>query len=117
MKTLIKCLGDHVDNTVILHGWAENIRSGGKVRFLHLRDGTGHCQCVIEASAIDAFEKTASLGQESSVSITGLVKDEPRAPGGFEISVQELEVACEYFDEINLGSAGIPAALALSGVL
>lgn len=94
MRTYISDLKDHVGKTVTLKGWVFNHRSSGKVKFLLLRDGTGLCQCVFfrgecEDSAFDGFEK---LSQESSVSVTGVIKAEPRSPGGFEMSAKSFEI-------------------------
>ena len=78
--------------TVRLQGWLHGKRAGGKVVFLVVRDGTGLCQCVVEAAAVDAFAKAADLPQESSLIITGTVRAEDRAPGGAELAVQALDI-------------------------
>jgi asparaginyl-tRNA synthetase len=78
-----------------------HLRSSGKVRFVVLRDGTGLAQGVLvkgrlPAADFDAFHR---LTQESSAALTGLVKAEPRAPGGFELEVvglTPLSIAQEY---------------------
>jgi asparaginyl-tRNA synthetase len=87
--TTIEHLGEHVGQTVTLRGWVHNRTSKGKLHFLMLRDGTGYVQCVMHRAEIgDAlFDAIGALGQESSVSITGLVKADERAPGGFELVV------------------------------
>jgi asparaginyl-tRNA synthetase len=101
MRTYIADLSKHVGQTVELRGWVYNVRSSGKVKFLLLRDGTGIAQCIFfkgECSD-DAFEQFGKLTQESSLSITGVVKEEKRSPGGFEISAKELkiyQIAQEY---------------------
>ena len=87
--TTIEHLGEHVGQTVTLRGWVHNRTSKGKLHFLMLRDGTGYVQCVMHRAEIgDAlFDAIGALGQESSVSITGAVKADERAPGGFELVV------------------------------
>ncbi len=94
MGITISELGSHVGNTVELKGWVYNSRSSGKIKFLLLRDGSGICQCVFfggdcEPSALEQFEK---LTQETSVRVTGIVKQEKRSPGGFELSAKSLEI-------------------------
>ena len=92
-------LSGHVDGTVTLHGWLQGKRSGGKVIFLHVRDGTGECQCVVEARTPEVFDAAEALTQESSLCVSGAVRADERAPGGFEMSVVALEavqIAEEY---------------------
>lgn len=94
MRVYISDLKDHVGQTVELKGWVYNHRSSGKIKFLLLRDGTGIAQCVYfrgecDEKAFDDFEK---LSQESTVKVTGVVKEEKRSPGGFEISARQLEI-------------------------
>ena len=95
----IEQLGAHEGKEVSLRGWLYGMRKSGKVVFLELRDGTGICQCVVEASAAEAFENARTLTQESSMILEGLVRAEPRAIGGYEISatmIQPLQIAQEY---------------------
>lgn len=62
--------------------------------FIVLRDGTGICQCVVFQPSVseELFETAKSLTQESSVQITGTVRQDNRSPGGFDIDVEELRV-------------------------
>jgi asparaginyl-tRNA synthetase len=76
--------------TVRLHGWLHGKRSGGKVCFLVMRDGTGICQCVVEAAATEAFAEAGALTHESSFEVTGVVRVDERAPGGAELAVTGL---------------------------
>ena len=78
--------------TVRLQVWLQGKRAGGKVVFLQVRDGTGLCQCVVEAAVADAFEKATGLTQESSLSVTGVVRLDGRAPGGAELAVLAVDV-------------------------
>jgi asparaginyl-tRNA synthetase len=90
----ISQLKDFIGQEVTLAGWVYQARSSGKVQFIILRDGTGLCQCVVEKGKIaDAlFEKLEHLGQESSLTITGIVRAEPRSVGGYELAVTNAEV-------------------------
>lgn len=79
---------------VTLKGWVYNKRSSGKIKFLILRDGTGLIQGVLvkgecEDSSFDTFEK---LTQESSVTVTGRLRKEPRSPGGFELGIKTIQI-------------------------
>ena len=93
-KTIIKDLKNHVGEEVTLNGWVYNKRSIGKVWFLILRDGSGMTQCVVVKGEVDdaVFDLEQTLTQESSVSVTGLVKEEPRSVGGYEIGVTNVQV-------------------------
>jgi asparaginyl-tRNA synthetase len=87
-------LGKHVGEEVTLHGWVYNKRSSGKIKFIILRDGTGILQCVIVKNVVpdDVFELFNQLTQESSLTVTGTVKKEERAPGGYELDVKTFTV-------------------------
>ncbi|MBT3227507.1 MAG: asparagine--tRNA ligase [Candidatus Marinimicrobia bacterium] len=92
---------DFVGETVTLKGWAYNVRKGGKIWFLLLRDGTGIMQCVVTKFDAEeaSFDIKTLITQESSVIVTGEVKEEPRSPGGYEMLVHSMElvsVADEY---------------------
>ncbi|HVK62162.1 MAG TPA: asparagine--tRNA ligase [Bdellovibrionales bacterium] len=102
MRYYISDLKNYVGQKVELRGWAYNVRSSGKIKFLLLRDGTGLCQCVFvkAESNPEAFDvKFPMLTQESSVKVIGTVREEKRSPGGYELGAEDLEiihVAQEY---------------------
>ena len=91
---MIERIGPSVGKEVTLTGWVYNKRSSGKVRFLILRDGTGVIQCVFLKGQVPdaAFDLADSVTQESSVAITGTVREEKRAPGGFELTGSDLKL-------------------------
>ena len=93
-KIHISSLKNYVGQEVTLQGWLFNKRSSGKVRFVILRDGTGYVQCVFFKGNLDeeTFDLADKIGQESSIEITGKVKEEPRAVGGFELDGTGLQV-------------------------
>lgn len=93
-QTYISDLKDHVGESVSLKGWLYNSRSSGKVQFLIMRDGTGLCQCIVFVKNVqpDEFEASKTLTQESSFIVTGTVKKEERAVGGYELDVTKVEV-------------------------
>jgi asparaginyl-tRNA synthetase len=95
LKTIwIEQLPVHAGETITLQGWLYNKRSSGKIRFLVMRDGTGLIQGVVAKDAVSAkvFDMFDQLTQESSFTMTGTVRPEPRAPGGFEMSVVDLQI-------------------------
>jgi asparaginyl-tRNA synthetase len=89
----IDSLGGHVGERVAVKGWAYNMRSSGKIKFLVVRDGTGMVQCIInKAEYREAGEVFEKLTQESSCIVTGTVGEDSRAPGGYEILADGLEL-------------------------
>ncbi len=86
--------GKHVGESVRIPGWLYNLRRSGKIVFLILRDGTGLMQCVGVKSALpeEVFETARNLTQESSIIVTGKIRAEQRAPGGFEMDLEAIEV-------------------------
>jgi asparaginyl-tRNA synthetase len=100
-RIYIENLKDHVGNEVELRGWLYHKRSSGKIRFVLLRDGTGILQCVMVKGHVaeDMFLSFDQLSQESSLRVTGKVRQDDRAPGGYEMeltSLQVLHTAQEY---------------------
>lgn len=96
----INQLSKHVGQEVVLKGWLYNLRSSGKILFPQLRDGTGVVQCVVLKNAIDAdtWDALKGLGQESALVIKGTVREDSRAPGGYEIDVNGAEVLQQVHD-------------------
>ena len=90
----IKELGEHVGESVTVRGWVEATRGHGKVAFTVVRDGTGVLQGVLVKSQVDeaTWELQQSLTQESLVALTGEVKEDDRAPGGYELGVSKVEL-------------------------
>jgi len=88
----VRELGKHVGQEVKLAGWLYNSRSSGKLVFLILRDGTGLCQCVVFQGNVspDTYTLANSLNQETSLEIVGVVKENPKKPGDFELDVKEV---------------------------
>jgi asparaginyl-tRNA synthetase len=100
-RVYIEDLQGKVGESVTLHGWVYNKRSSGKIKFVVMRDGTGLVQGVLVKAALpeEVFNRFDALTQESSFSMTGVVRQEKRAPGGFELDVTDLNilhVALEY---------------------
>jgi len=92
---------NHVGKEIRLQGWLHNKRSSGKLQFLIVRDGSGFAQAVVAKAAVPEAAWTAAeaMGQESSLELTGRVKEDKRAPGGFEVDVTGLsavQIAHDY---------------------
>ncbi|MFN2577258.1 MAG: asparagine--tRNA ligase [Pyrinomonadaceae bacterium] len=96
----IKDLSKHVGEEVTLKGWLYNMRSSGKLLFPQLRDGTGIVQGVVAKNAVtpEIWEALKALGQESSLIVSGGVREDARAPGGVEIDVVSAEVVQNAHD-------------------
>jgi asparaginyl-tRNA synthetase len=90
----ISGLRAHVGNTVTVRGWVTTTRSSGKIAFIVLRDGSGYVQGVLSKKDVPESTWSAfqSLSQETSVALSGVVREEPRSPGGYELQVEGLEV-------------------------
>jgi asparaginyl-tRNA synthetase len=75
-------------------GWVTHLRSSGKVAFIVMRDGSGILQCVLVKASIppEAWERFAELTQETTIEVTGEVRPDKRAPGGFELGVTDLAI-------------------------
>lgn len=94
MRQYISDLNKFVNETVQLKGWAYQVRSSGKVKFLELRDGTGTTSCVFFAKDCgeDVFNRFDQITQETSLSVTGTVRKHPKQDNVFEIGVQNFEI-------------------------
>jgi asparaginyl-tRNA synthetase len=84
----------HAGEEVRVQGWVHNKRSSGKLQFLIVRDGSGFAQAVVSRATVppEAWEAADKAGQESSLELVGRVREDKRAPGGFEIDVSGLTV-------------------------
>ncbi len=93
-KIFIRDLKKYDGKEVTLNGWVYNVRSIGKIWFLILRDGTGMLQCVVVKKDVneETFKKEDLLTQESSVTVTGIVRLEKRAVGGVELGVKSIDI-------------------------
>src|SRR3981081_431224 len=93
-RVSISEIGKHEGEIVSVAGWLYNLRKSGKIVFPQLRDGTGIIQCVaVKAEVPEAlFETLKGLTQESSLIVTGRVRAEQRAHGGYELDVLGAEI-------------------------
>jgi asparaginyl-tRNA synthetase len=92
--TTIAKIGEHEGGSVTLRGWLYNLRESGKLLFPIFRDGSGTIQGIVPKAAVtpEVFEAVKGLTQESSVIVTGKVRADKRAPGGYELDVEDVQV-------------------------
>ncbi|HEY9158349.1 asparagine--tRNA ligase [Candidatus Binatus sp.] len=99
-RVYIEELSHHAGNEVTLKGWLAGKRSSGRIHFLQVRDGTGLCQCVASLADLgaDRFAAADHMGQETSLEVTGIVREDKRAPGGFELTLKSFEIVSPATD-------------------
>jgi len=84
------CAGQEVE----LRGWVRHLRSSGSIYFIEIRDGTGVLQAVVARNDVseDVFQACGQIGIETSLMVRGVLKEEPRAPGGYEITASDVKI-------------------------
>lgn len=92
--SMIRNVDQHVNETVTIGCWVHNIRSSGKIRFLQLRDGSGFIQGVVVKNEVGSqvWEDSGKLTQESSLYVTGTVREDTRSKSGFELTITGIEL-------------------------
>ena len=90
----ISSLGKHVGETVTLRGWLYNRRSSKKVIFLEVRDGTGIVQAIVGLADVgdERFAQADRLAQETTLTVTGVVRAHPKQAGVYELGVTGFAV-------------------------
>jgi asparaginyl-tRNA synthetase len=93
-KIYVETIGQHTGKDVTVFGWLYNSRHSGKLWFLLLRDGTGIIQCVVSLRDVgeEIFARCEQLTQETAFAVTGTVRADARAPGGYELTAKNLEI-------------------------
>ncbi|MCR8642236.1 asparagine--tRNA ligase [Paenibacillus sp. N1-5-1-14] len=94
VKCMIRDVKDYVGQTVRIGAWLHNKRSSGKIQFLQLRDGSGYIQGVVVKSEVseDVWNDASKLTQESSLYVTGVVREDTRSKFGYELTVTGVEI-------------------------
>ena len=87
-------LREHVARVVSVRGWVTHLRSSGKVAFIVLRDGSGIVQAVVVKNNVapEVWDRFQQLTVETSIAVTGEVREDARSPGGMEMTVTGLEI-------------------------
>jgi asparaginyl-tRNA synthetase len=90
----ISQLGSHEGQSVTIRGWLYNLRESGKLLFPIIRDGSGLVQGVVVKSKVapELWDALKGLTQESALIVSGQVRADKRAPGGYELEVETAEV-------------------------
>ncbi len=93
-KTYISSISQYLGQEVTISGWLYNKTHKGKLQFLMIRDGTGIIQAILFKNDANSeiFERCLSLSQESSLIVTGLVAEDKRAKGGFELQATDVKI-------------------------
>ncbi len=107
-------ISKYIGKEISLQGWVYNRTDKGKLCFLLIRDGSGFIQCVAFKGDLDEriYDQIIRLPQESSVMITGSVREDKRAPGipgGYEVGIKEIKI-------IQAADPNYPMALKDHGV-
>ncbi len=101
----------YLGREVLLRGWVRHIRLGGSICFIEIRDGTGEVQAVVVKNEVPdrVFEECLNIKIETALILEGILREESRAPGGFEIAVKDIEIIHTPEDEypISKKSHGI----------
>ncbi|HTO87688.1 MAG TPA: asparagine--tRNA ligase [Thermoanaerobaculia bacterium] len=94
MATTIRHIGEKSGQSATVQGWLFNKRSSGKIQFLIVRDGTGYLQVVVPQAEVspETWETAERATQECSVAVTGAVRADKRAPGGFEMTASDVAI-------------------------
>ncbi len=84
----------HAGAEIEIRGWLYHKRSSGSIHFLLVRDGSGVMQAVVAKQDVSPpiFMAAAEVTQESSLIVRGVVRVDPRAPGGHELTVRDLQI-------------------------
>ena len=91
---LVTDIAEHIGEEIILKGWVRNIRHSGKLLFIIFRDGTGDVQCVAFQPELgeEKFNQAKHLTLESSIIITGIVRNHPKLQDQYEVAVTDLAI-------------------------
>ncbi len=79
---------------VAIRGWVYRERGSSQLKFVVLRDASNIIQCVIKKNNVgeQMFAVADKLQIETSMEISGTIKEEKRAPSGYEIEVKHFSV-------------------------
>jgi asparaginyl-tRNA synthetase len=83
--------GQYEGKQVSIRGWVYRKRETKNTIFLVVRDGTGVVQCTVKRET-PSWKEASKATIESSVSLSGTVRREKRAPGGFEVAADSLKI-------------------------
>jgi asparaginyl-tRNA synthetase len=92
--TTVREIGQYEGRLVTIRGWLYNLRESGKLLFPQIRDGSGVVQGIVARKQVppEVFDAFKGLTQESSLIVTGTVRADQRAPGGYELDVSDVQI-------------------------
>jgi asparaginyl-tRNA synthetase len=104
----IQDIARHIGEEITLQGWLYNKTDKGKLQFLQVRDGTGIVQAVVFQKQVspETFSAAQKVTLESSLVVTGVVREDKRAPGvpgGYELGVKDVQIVHLVTDEYPIG--------------
>ncbi|OGG26804.1 asparagine--tRNA ligase [Candidatus Gottesmanbacteria bacterium RIFCSPLOWO2_01_FULL_39_12b] len=104
-KFYLKDSNKYIGKEVTVKGWVFNIRSSGSIVFLHLRDGSGFIQATVIKGELTVkdFTEVQKITLETAVEVKGLLREEKRAPGGYEITVKKVQIISLAQEEYPIG--------------
>jgi len=108
-RTLAATVAEHAGATVTVAGWVHRTRDLGGVSFVLLRDRSGLVQIV--------YDGKSDLHVESVISVTGTVKANEKAPGGFEVHADATAVLAAVDADLPIPVNQDPAALGIDSLL
>ncbi len=85
---------EYIDKKVTIRGWIYRKRRVGKLIFVVVRDSTNIVQCVVEKNNVnpDNFKLLDKVGVETSIIVEGYLRKDVRAPTGYEIQADRIEI-------------------------
>jgi len=92
LRTHVSDLKGKISEQVRVEGFVQARRDQGGIKFLVVRDVTGTVQAIVTRQNGEVFDEVAKLTLESVIDLTGMIKEQKQAPGGFEIEIEALKV-------------------------
>lgn len=86
--------GAQNNSKVKIRGWVHRSRTSGGLAFVVIRDSTGVIQCAVKKDAVgeQAFKEASEAYLESTMLVEGTVKEDKRAPGGYELAASQVQL-------------------------
>jgi nondiscriminating aspartyl-tRNA synthetase len=87
-RSLIASLHPELSEEIVIRGWIFRLRELTRTTFIIIKDCSGEVQCVADSDSV----RTLALKRDEPVEITGKIKPDARAKGGFEVEVNKIVV-------------------------
>jgi asparaginyl-tRNA synthetase len=91
--TIIKRIfnGQLTGKKVTVRGWVHRKRESKDTIFIVIRDASGVIQCTVKKNSA-AWKNAEKITIESSLTVQGTIKEDARAPSGYEMTVDKIEI-------------------------